>query len=55
MSTPTNIDDNVVAMFRLPLSVKQLSAICDLYGTAGKVIKQSGDWVMVITTTKEGA
>ena len=55
MNTPTNIEDNVVAMFRLPLSVKQLSTICDLYAPSGKVIEQRGDWVMVITETKEGA
>ena len=54
MNTPTDISDNVVAMFRLPLSVQQLTAICDLYGSAGKLIEQHGEWVMVITK-KEGA
>ena len=55
MSAPIEIPSNVVAMFRLPLSVKQLSAICDLYAPSGKLIEQHGEWVMVLTTKKEGA
>lgn len=51
MNAPLEIPSNAVALFRLPLSLKQMTAICDIYGK-DHFIRQIDVWLVV--TKKEG-
>jgi len=50
MSAPIEIPANAVALFRLPLSIPQITAVCDAY-PVGHLISQMGEWIVI--TRKE--
>ena len=50
MSAPIDIPINAVALFRLPLSVPQITAMCDAF-PIGHLISQIGEWIVI--TRKE--
>lgn len=50
MSTPIEMPSNAVALFRLPLSIPQITALCDAF-PVGHVISQIGEWIVI--TRKE--
>jgi hypothetical protein len=52
MSTTNEIPSDAVAMFRLPLTVRRMTEICEIY-RHGHRVSQLGDWLVV--TTREVA
>lgn len=52
MNATHEIPNDAVALFRLPLSVPQVTAICECY-KIGHLISQVGEWIVV--SRKEGA
>lgn len=48
---PDNLPESTVALFKLPVPVDQISALCRMFPGKDMVIHQSGDWIVI---SKEG-
>ena len=51
MSTTNEIPSDAVALFRLPVGIRQMTEICEIY-RHGHEVSQVGDW-LVVTKTRE--
>lgn len=44
---PTDLPASVLALFKLPVPVTQISALCQMFPGKDMVIHQSGDWIVI--------
>jgi hypothetical protein len=51
MSAPVYLPSDAVALFRMPVSIRQMTEICEIY-RHGHEVSQVGDW-LVVTKTRE--
>lgn len=51
MDLPEKLPDNTVALIRLPIPIRQITALCAMFPGPEMHIHQDGGWMVV---TKEG-